>query len=313
MLLAVVEADGTVRYCHSDEQGSVVALTDDGSTVTDQYCYGPYGADWGHTGTNNIPFRWLGSHGVFNVGGSSLHLTRYRAYDTYTGRFLSSDPIGLGGGPNLYAYCLGNPLAYIDPLGLGAEARYNDRLDTINGAKALLQNQYGPVMGFLAGYVADILNRSVTTAYDAEKTGISPDNAFVLGQIQGISEASAASATAGLLGLAGGELLGSATALLPIAGAVSGQILPRGEAVLVAITPNGAVISSSNLMLSHPVFAQQAGLVSSSGGLVPGAFVGTAFNNAGVIAVLNSMSFYGNQAVASPGVQAIVGSAITTR
>jgi len=122
MLLAVVEADGTVRYAHSDEQGSVVALTDSAGAVTDQYCYSPYGADWGHSGTNNIPFRWLGSHGVFNVGGSALHLTRYRAYDTYTGRFLSSDPIGLGGGPNLYAYCLGNPLAYIDPLGLGAES-----------------------------------------------------------------------------------------------------------------------------------------------------------------------------------------------
>jgi RHS repeat-associated protein len=313
LLLAVVEADGTVRYAHSDEQGSVVALTDSNGVVTDQYCYGPYGTDWGHSGTNSIPFRWLGSHGVYNVGGSALYLTRYRAYDAGMGRFLSQDPIGLGGGPNLYAYCVGSPLAYIDPLGLGAEARYNDRLDTINGAKALLQNQYGPVMGFLAGYVADILNRSVTTAYNAEKTGISPENAFTLGQIQGISEASAASATAGLLGLAGGELLGSAAALLPVAGAVSGQILPRGEGVLVAITPNGAVVSSSNLMLSHPVFAQQAGLVTSTGGLVPGAFVGTAFNNAGTIAVLNSMSFYGNQAVASPGVQAIVSGVITAR
>jgi len=124
MLLAVVEADGTMRYCHSDEQGSIVALTDGNGDVTDQFCYGPYGADWGRTGTNSIPFRWLGSHGVFNVGGSALHLTRYRAYDASLCRFLSSDPLGLGGGPNLYAYCVGNPLAYIDPLGLGAEVAY---------------------------------------------------------------------------------------------------------------------------------------------------------------------------------------------
>ena len=128
LLLAVVEADGVIRYAHSDDQGSVVAITDSNGTVTDQYCNGPYGADWGHTGTNSIPFRWLGSQGVFKVGGSALHLTRYRAYDTYTGRFLSSDPLGLGGGPNLYAYCLGNPLAYIDPLGLGAEATWYDQL-----------------------------------------------------------------------------------------------------------------------------------------------------------------------------------------
>jgi RHS repeat-associated protein len=122
LLLAVVEADGTVRYAHSDDQGSVVALTDSNGAVTDQYCYGPYGTDWGHSGTNSIPFRWLGSHGVFNVGGSSLYLTRHRAYETRIGRFLSSDPIGLAGGANLYAYCLGSPLAYIDPLGLCAEA-----------------------------------------------------------------------------------------------------------------------------------------------------------------------------------------------
>jgi RHS repeat-associated protein len=122
LLLAVVEADGTMRYCHNDEQGSVVALTDDSGAVTDQYCYGPYGTDWGHTGTNSISFLWLGSHGVFNVGGSALHLTRFRAYDSNLGRFLSQDPIGLGGGPNLYAYCMGSPLAYIDPLGLGGES-----------------------------------------------------------------------------------------------------------------------------------------------------------------------------------------------
>lgn len=48
----------------------------------------------------------------------------FSAYDAALGRFLSADPLGLGGGPNVYAYCLGNPLAYIDPLGLcGVENR----------------------------------------------------------------------------------------------------------------------------------------------------------------------------------------------
>jgi len=60
----------------------------------------------------------LGGHGVWRVtDGATLYLTRHRAYDTTLKRFLSQDPLGLGGGANLYGYALGNPLSLIDPLG----------------------------------------------------------------------------------------------------------------------------------------------------------------------------------------------------
>ena len=132
-LLAIIESDGTIHYTHSDELGSVVALTDSSGAITDQFSYGPYGENWGRSGSTDISFLWLGSHGVYNLHGTPLHLTRHRAYDTSTTRFLSSDPLGLGGGPNLYGYCLGNPLTYIDPLGLAVVYLY-DGSEADNGA-----------------------------------------------------------------------------------------------------------------------------------------------------------------------------------
>jgi RHS repeat-associated protein len=47
-----------------------------------------------------------------------LHYNVRRDYDPATGKYTESDPIGLLGGVNSYAYVGGNPMLYVDPLGL---------------------------------------------------------------------------------------------------------------------------------------------------------------------------------------------------
>jgi RHS repeat-associated protein len=54
---------------------------------------------------------------VFN-GENRIYVVRFRCYDPATGRWLERDPLGYLDGGGLYAYCRGNPSAWIDSYGL---------------------------------------------------------------------------------------------------------------------------------------------------------------------------------------------------
>lgn len=49
---------------------------------------------------------------------TGLHYNYARYYDPGTGRYVTSDPIGLIGGLNTYLYAHANPVRFSDPLGL---------------------------------------------------------------------------------------------------------------------------------------------------------------------------------------------------
>jgi len=64
------------------------------------------------------PFTYVGQYGVM-AESYGYYYMRARYYDSGSGRFVSEDALGFGGGDvNLYAYVWNNPITGVDPLGL---------------------------------------------------------------------------------------------------------------------------------------------------------------------------------------------------
>jgi RHS repeat-associated protein len=110
------EGTGTAdrRWLVADQLGSVVAVTNASGAASFINSYDEYGTP-GPANTGRFGFTgqaWLPEAQFYHY--------KARAYVPALGRFLQTDPIGFGGGMNLYAYVGNDPVNWTDPLGVGS-------------------------------------------------------------------------------------------------------------------------------------------------------------------------------------------------
>jgi len=102
-----------LNYYHVDGLGSVLKRSNQAASTVHEYRYDA----WGNieSGASEAGYSFTGREWDSETG---LHYYRARYYDPHLGRFISEDPIGLGGGGNYYRYVGNNPSTWLDPLGL---------------------------------------------------------------------------------------------------------------------------------------------------------------------------------------------------
>uniref|UniRef100_UPI003978B430 RHS repeat domain-containing protein n=1 Tax=Pseudomonas sp. S1(2024) TaxID=3390191 RepID=UPI003978B430 len=114
-LARVDQAEGEEQkhyYFHTDQIGAPLEVTDSDGKIVWQATYRSWGA------IESLPINEIEQNqrfqGQYVDSETGLHYNTFRYYDPEAGRLITQDPVGLGGGINLYQYAP-NVTAWIDP------------------------------------------------------------------------------------------------------------------------------------------------------------------------------------------------------
>ena len=108
--------DGKYHYYLKDHQGNNRVVADQNGTIEEMNHYYPFGGPFASTSSVQ-PYKYNGKE-LDRKGGLNLYDYGARHYDPVLGRFMTVDPMAekyYSWSP--YAYCLNNPIKYIDPDG----------------------------------------------------------------------------------------------------------------------------------------------------------------------------------------------------
>jgi len=119
-----MQQGSTMDYYEADGLGSITSLTASNSTVAQSYTYDSFGNTTNSSGSLTNFFRFTGRE--FDTE-TNLYFLRARYLDPATGRFISEDTIGFGGGDNFYRYADNNSVIYTDPFGFTCHCTYHQK------------------------------------------------------------------------------------------------------------------------------------------------------------------------------------------
>lgn len=109
-------ANGNTYYIHNDHLNTPQVMTNQSQQVAWMGDYEPFGKV--ATNPNNSTEIFSRFPGQYLDSETGLYYNYFRDYDPSIGRYIESDPIGLGGGINTYVYVEGNPIGFSDIYGL---------------------------------------------------------------------------------------------------------------------------------------------------------------------------------------------------
>jgi RHS repeat-associated protein len=106
---------GSLEFLHDDRLGTPQLATTTQQGTAWAANYNPFGRTQLQVNLLVQNLRFPGQYADLETG---YYHNGFRDYDPSLGRYLQSDPMGLKGGLNTYAYASNNPVKLIDPLGL---------------------------------------------------------------------------------------------------------------------------------------------------------------------------------------------------
>ena len=111
--LAQIDKSGateSILYLHTDHLLTARYATNAAGSMVWSWDSGAFGKE-APTGSATINLRFPGQYYDAETG---LHYNWHRYYDPATGRYITSDPLGLAAGLNTYGYAAQNPLSFVD-------------------------------------------------------------------------------------------------------------------------------------------------------------------------------------------------------